>query len=108
MSHHREILAALAKLKSGTTALTSEQYGALLEALEQAAEALHIAPRGSDPIATGLWWNHERAPALARLADVLSPRAATIPGDGKAGRPEATDAQVVRALHQSLLDNTVR
>jgi hypothetical protein len=107
MSHHREILAALAKLKSGTTALTSEQYSALLEAIEQAAEALHVAPRGSDPIATGLWWNHERAPALARLADVLSPRASTIPGD-KAGPPEATDAQVVRALHQSLLDNTVR
>jgi len=72
MSHHREILSALQKLKSGEGKLTTEQYVGVLEAIEQAAQALHTAPRGSDPVATGVWWNHERTPAMARLADALA------------------------------------
>ncbi len=72
MSHYRDILSALQKLKAGAGKLTTEQYVDVLEAIEQAAQALYSAPRGADPAAMGVWWNHERTPALARLADTLS------------------------------------
>ncbi|HTW11801.1 MAG TPA: hypothetical protein VME01_03580 [Solirubrobacteraceae bacterium] len=108
MNHHREILAALERLKSGASALTSEQYLTLLQAIEQAAEALHAAPRGSDPVATGLWWNHERTPALARLADALVPHPRGAATAASGGPLPADDASVARALHQSLLDNVRR
>ena len=110
MSSHREILAALQRLKSGGAQPTSEQYVAILDAVEQAVEVLYAAPRGSDPIATGLWYNHERAPALARLADAL-----TLHNDALTPRSVATselerqrqsDREVVRALQQSLRDRT--
>lgn len=127
MSQHRDILAALEKLRSGVHSLTSEQYVALLDAVEQTAAALHVAPRGSDPIATGLWWNHERTPALTRLAHALAFHAGSTAAqqrlvefaggevgtlradDGAAtAAPELSDLDVARALHQSLLDNTRR
>src|ERR1700761_697132 len=98
MSSHRKILAALQRLKSGGARPTPEQYVAILDAIEQAGEVLYAAPRGSDPIATGLWYNHERAPALARLADALtSHRGAT----SELERERQSDREVVRALQQS-------
>jgi hypothetical protein len=105
MSSHRKILAALQRLKSGGETPTSEQYVAILDAVEQAVEVLYAAPRGSDPIATGLWYNHERAPALARLADALtSHKDATSQLAHEHERQ--SDREVVRALQQSLLDST--
>src|ERR1700761_8871504 len=119
MSSHRKILAALQRLKSGAVQPTPEQYVAILDAVEQAVEVLYAAPRGSDPIATGLWYNHERAPALARLADALtshnaaptshnvalSSRNAAMTARGTATteleRERQSDREVVRALQQS-------
>lgn len=102
MSSHHDTLAALSRLKSGETALTSEQYLELLEAIEQAVHALQLAPKGSDPVATGLWYNHERAPALARLADALAAE-----DSGQASRALAdkqmSDREVLMELHAALL-----
>ncbi|HEX3801523.1 MAG TPA: hypothetical protein VHV75_01670 [Solirubrobacteraceae bacterium] len=104
MSSHREILAALERLKSGAATLTSEQYVGLLEAVEQAAEALFTAPRGADPVAAGLWYNHERAPALARLGDALTTHQDDVAVRGLA-QQQQRDGEIARQLHQSLLDN---
>jgi hypothetical protein len=105
MSSHRKILAALQRLKSGGETPTPEQYVAILDAIEQAVEVLYAAPRGSDPIATGLWYNHERAPALARLADALTSHKDATP---QLEYELQRDREVVRALQQSLLDSTTR
>lgn len=105
MSSNREILAALARLKSGAVALTAEQYQDLLEAVEQAAHALIMAPRGTDPVATGLWYNHERSPALARLADALAPQSAA---SQALAQTQLSDREVARELHRALLDNLPR
>ena len=103
MSKHRETLVALERLKSGETELNPEQYVELLEAVEQAVQALQLAPSGSDPVATGLWYNHDRAPALARLADALVPEE-----QGGASRALAqeqlSDRDVLHELHQALLN----
>ncbi len=120
MSQHREILAGLERLRSTTSSPTPEQLRSLIDAVEQAAEALQVAPKGSDPIATGIWWNHERTPALARLADALAhtgePREAR-EAPGPPPTPAQTapnfqqqhpDLAVVRALHQALIDNSPR
>jgi hypothetical protein len=104
MSSHREILAALERLKSGAMTLSSEQYLRLLEAIEQAAEALFTAPRSADPVATGLWYNHERAPALARLADALTSHGGE-PSVRGLTQEQQRDGEIARQLHQSLLDN---
>jgi hypothetical protein len=107
MSTHRETLVALKRLKSGETELTSEQYVELLEAVEQAVKALQAAPSGSDSVATGLWYNHDRAPALARIADALAP-------EGPGGASEAlaeqqlSDRDVLHELHQALLNPRTR
>jgi len=105
MSTHRETLVALRRLKSGETELTREQYVELLEAVEQAIQALLLAPSGSDPVATGLWYNHDRAPALARLADALGPR-----HQGEATRELAeqqmSDREVLKELHAALLKSS--
>lgn len=113
MSSHRKILAALQHLKSGGTKPTDEQYVAILDAVEQAVEVLYAAPRGRDPVATGLWYNHERAPALARLADALtshSDEALTSHSDGitELEQERQSDREIVRALHRSLLDSAAR
>ena len=106
MSQHREILAALERLKSGSVQLNSEQYLALLEAVEQAAEALFNAPRGGDSAAAGVWYNHERAPALAHLADALTPHS-----EGgnvrELAQRQRTDQEIARELHRSLLDRAI-
>ncbi len=107
MSSHREILAALERLKSGATTLTSDQYLRLLEAVEQAAEALFAAPRSPDPVAAGLWYNHERAPALSRLADALIAHEDNAAVRGLT-QEQQRDSEVARLLHQSLLDNVSR
>jgi len=88
--------------------MSSDQYLAVLEAIEQASEALHSAPRGSDPVANGIWWNHERTPALARLADALTPHPDAGAGAASERSARSDDAQVIRELHQSLLDNAKR
>ena len=107
MNSNREIRAALGRLKSGEAALSAEEYHELLETLEQMFEALALAPKGGDPVATGVWYNHERKPALARLADALSPST-----DGYAARrlanQQLSDREVIRELHRSLLDNSLR
>ena len=107
MSSNREIRAGLARLKSGAATLTAEQYHELLEAVEQIFEALALAPKGTDPVATGVWYNHERKPALARLADAVSPQA-----DANAAQKlvdqQLIDREVIRELHQSLLDKSLR
>jgi hypothetical protein len=107
MSMHRETIVALRRLKSGETELTSEQYVELLDAVEQAVKALFQAPSGNDPVATGLWYNHDRAPALARLADALAPEE-----HGGASlalaQQQLSDRQVLRELHQALLTPRVR
>jgi hypothetical protein len=110
MSSHRKILAALQRLKSGGAQLTPEQYVAILDAVEQAVEVLYAAPRGSDPIATGLWYNHERAPALARLADALTSHKDALTSRNaetfELERERQSDREVVRALQQSLRERT--
>ena len=102
MTPHRETLVALSRLKSGETELGAEQYFELLEAVEQAVHALVLAPTGSNPVATGLWYNHERAPALARLAEALAPEqygaAAEAPAD-----QQLSDREVLLELHAALL-----
>src|ERR1700749_364297 len=107
MSSNREIRVALARLKSGEDALSAEQYHELLEAVEQGFEALVLAPKGADPVAAGVWYNHERKPALARLPDALSART-----DGYApqrlANQQLSDREVIRELHQSLIDNSLR
>ena len=119
MSSHRDALVALSRLKSGEAKLTSEQYLELLEAVEQAVQVLLLAPRGSDPVATGLWYNHERAPALVRLADALAPQAVSVTPQQQTPQalnaaPEArtsqqpSDREVLRELHQALLDKSSR
>jgi hypothetical protein len=102
-SLHRQTLAALEKLKSGAVSLDSEDYLALLEAIEQATEALHAAPRKADQVALGLWYNHERAPALARLADALQPHRVQSAVDLLAADLNS-DVMAARALQQSLED----
>ncbi len=72
VSSKREARATLARLKAGDIALGPHEYHELLEAVEQAFEALELAPSGSDPAATALWYDHAREPALARLADALA------------------------------------
>ena len=107
MQSNREIRATLARLKSGEEILSAEQYHELLEAVEQVFEALALAPKGADPAAAGVWYNHERKPALARLADALSPRT-----DGYAVQrladQQLSDREVIRELQQSLLHNSLR
>jgi hypothetical protein len=107
MSPHRDTLVALSKLKSGEAELSPEQYFELLEAVEQAIQALLLAPSGSDAVATGLWYNHERAPALAQLADALAP-----PEQGGASEALAQqqlgDREVLQELHQALLNTRSR
>jgi hypothetical protein len=105
MSSHRETLVALSRLKSGEAELTPQQYVELLEAVEQAVKALLLAPSGSDPMATGLWFNHERAPALARLADALAPDPA---GGASAtlAEQQLSDRQVLLELHEALLKSS--
>ncbi len=107
MSSNREIRAGLARLKSGAATLTAEQYHELLEAVEQIFEALALAPKGTDPVATGVWYNHERKPALARLADAVSPQADTNAAQ-KLVDQQLIDREVIRELHQSLLDKSLR
>jgi hypothetical protein len=107
MSSKREVRAALSRLKSGEVTLSPHEYHDLLEALEQVFEALVLAPKGSDPMATAVWYHHERRPALAQLADALSP-----PADGKTVQALAdqqlSDRDVARELHESLLNNAAR
>jgi hypothetical protein len=107
MSSNREIRAALVRLKSGEAVLSAEQYHQLLEAVEQVFEALVLAPKGADPVATGVWYNHERKPALARLADAVLPQA-----NGHAAQrladQQLSDREVIRELHQSLLHKNAR
>lgn len=103
MSAHREILASLERLKSGAVQLTSEQYLGLLEAVEQAAEVLLTAPKGHDPVANGIWYHHERTPAITRLADALNPaqgHAAPAPSF------EPDDKRIAEQLRQSLLNGS--
>ncbi|HWD68706.1 MAG TPA: hypothetical protein VG293_00855 [Solirubrobacteraceae bacterium] len=104
MTPHGETLAALSRLKNGEAELSREQYLELLEAMEQAVQALILAPTGSDSRATGLWYNHERAPALARLAEALAPEkhgAATAPAE-----EQLSDRDVLLELHAALLRNS--
>lgn len=105
MSSHNDTLAALSRLKSGETALTSEQYLELLEAVEQAVHALLLAPSGSDPVAAGLWYNHERAPALARLTDALAPEEARAASRVLADE-QLSDREVLLELHAALLKSS--
>jgi hypothetical protein len=105
MSSHRETLVALERLKSGEAELTSEQYVELLEAVEQAVKALLLAPSGSDPTATGLWYNHERAPALARLADALAPDQAS-DASATLAEQQLSDREVLLELHEALLKSS--
>jgi hypothetical protein len=106
MSQHREILAALGSLRSGATSLNFEEYVQFLDAVEQLAETLQLAPGGSDPVATGVWWHHERTPALARLADALPTPRGAAPRRRQSSGTELGDAPVIRALHQSILENS--
>jgi hypothetical protein len=107
MSSHRETLVALNRLKSGETELTSEQYVELLEAVEQAVQVLFRAPTGTDPVASGVWYNHDRAPALARLADALAPEQH---GGASAALADEqlSDREVLHELHQALLNQRSR
>lgn len=106
MGQHREILAALESLRSGATSLNFEEYVQFLDAVEQLSETLQLAPSGSDPLATAVWWHHERTPALARLADALPTPRGAVPRRRQSSGPELGDAPVIRALHQSILENS--
>jgi hypothetical protein len=104
MSPHRDTLAAIARLKSGEDELSAEQYTKLLEAVEEAVRALILAPSGTDSVASGVWYHHERGPALARLADALSPHPS-----GAADRladEQMSDREVLRELHAALLKSS--
>lgn len=105
MSPHRDTLEAIARLKTGEDELSSEQYVQLLDAVEEAVRALVLAPTGGDPVATGLWYNHERAPALSRLADALASKpygvVAAAPGEA-----QMSDREVLLELHAALQRNS--
>ncbi|MGH2863326.1 MAG: hypothetical protein ACRDLT_17750 [Solirubrobacteraceae bacterium] len=105
MSSHHDTLAALSRLKSGEAELTSEQYLELLGAIEQAVQALLFAPSGADPLATGLWYNHDRAPALARLADALAPEEHGGASQALANE-QLSDREVLQELHAALLKSS--
>jgi hypothetical protein len=105
MTSHRETLVALQRLKSGEDELTSDQYVELLEAVEQAIESLLLAPSGADPVATGLWYNHERAPALARLAGALAPRRLD-EATQQPAQQQMSDHEVLKELHAALLKSS--
>lgn len=105
MVSHHDTLLALSRLKNGETELSSEQYLELLEAVEQTVQALQLAPTGADPVATGLWYNHERTPALARLAAALSPEER---GDSsqELADQQLSDREVLMELHAALLKSS--
>lgn len=102
MISHHDTLAAISRLKTGEDELSSEQYVELLEAVEEAVHALLLAPSGTDPVATGLWYNHQRAPALTRLADALAPRHHA-EAEAMLDEPQLTDREVLLELHAALL-----
>ena len=104
MTSHHDTLAAISRLKSGEAVLSSEQYLELLEALEQAVQSLLLAPSGTDPVATGVWYHHERAPALARLADALAPGERDFTPHAEPSQ-QLSDREVLRELHEALLKN---
>lgn len=104
MSSYHDTLAAISRLKSGEVALSAEQYLELLEAIEKAVQALLLAPSGTDPVATGLWYRHERAPALAQLADALAPGERIMTGPAQPAE-QLSDREVLRELHEALLKN---
>jgi hypothetical protein len=106
MSPHRDTLVALSKLKSGEAELSPEQYFELLEAVEQAVKALLLAPSGAEPVATGLWYNHERAPALARLADALVAPQEQGGASEALAQQQLSDREVLQELHQALLKSS--
>ncbi len=61
---------------------------------------LLTAPKGHDAVANGIWYHHERTPAIRRLADALSSshgQAVEVPSF------EPDDQDIARQLHQSLL-----
>lgn len=93
----REIVSALEQWGLGTLALPPEQRQAVTEALAEVVRVLDGAPRGTDPIALGIWFNHERAPALARLSDALHPHQ-----QGAALQELQRDQEIARALQQAL------
>jgi hypothetical protein len=103
MSPFREIHTALVRLRAGVSQLTSDEYMALLNAVETVAAALHAAPAGGDPVAVGVWYHHERAPALAELADALRPEDPNKVADALT-EDQHSDAIAARALQQSLTD----
>ncbi len=97
----REIVLALEQWGIGALALTPEQRQAVTDTLAEVVRVLDGAPRGTDPIAFGIWFNHERAPALARLSDALHPHqrgAALQQHDAELQR----DQEIARALQQAL------
>src|ERR1700722_8428165 len=105
MSPHRDTLVALSRLKSGEAELSPEQYFELLEAVEQAVQALLLAPSGADPVATGVWYSHDRAPALARLADALAPHEQGGASEALA-QQQLNDREVLQELHEALLKSS--
>jgi hypothetical protein len=106
MTPHRDTLVALSRLKSGEAELSPEQYFELLEAVEQAVQALLLAPSGAEPVATGLWYNHERAPALARLADALVAPQEQADASETLAQQQLSDREVLQELHQALLKSS--
>jgi hypothetical protein len=72
-----------------------------MAALAEVVRVLDSAPRGNSPVATGVWFNHERGPALARLSDALHPH---LQGAALQNHTDGlqTDQDVILALQQAL------
>jgi hypothetical protein len=97
----REIVTALHQWGTGKLPLTDEQREQVLAALVEVVRVLDGAPSGSNGVATGVWFNHERSPALARLSDALHPHHQGAALQRHAERLQS-DHELITALQQAL------
>lgn len=95
-----QTLSALAEIAAGRVELDAQRRAALFDALGDVVRVLAQAPSGHDPIAVGVWSNHDRLPALARLADVLLPES---DATAQLAAEQERDAETARALLSALL-----
>jgi hypothetical protein len=97
----REIVAALEQWSAGNLTLTAEQQQGVTAALVELVRVLDAAPSGADRIASGVWFLHERRPALARLSDALHPQDEGVALQEHRERLQ-TDQEVIEALKVAL------
>ncbi len=95
-----DVFSALADIREGRVVLTAEQTIAFLDAVQELARVLIIAPRGGDIADNAIWHAHERMPALARFADASRPGQPSLAAELEAAR--ADEVRIVRQLRADL------